>query len=192
MSSHSKHHDRPRHGSSMENTDTDIVRGPHLEPLLREIRSLLRWMPIRHFHPQSRRQANAIARRIDDYLDRFVSTPLAMAAAAASVRSSPDPDMLVDEACPLVVASGAGVWITMWRLIDWDQILPLLPGYASACYAPAITGLPETERTVFLLHRMGGLSLADIGHKLGIDVADCERLLGKALGAIARQVDGAN
>lgn len=192
MSSHSKHHNHPLQDDSIDKANADIMRGPHIEPLLREVRSLLRWTPIRHFHPQSRREAKAIARRIDDYLDRFVPTPLGMAAAAASVRSSPDPDILVDEACPLVVASGAGVWISIWRLIDWDQILPVLPTYASACYASVITALPETERTVFLLHRMGGLSLRDIGQKLGIDIVDCERLLGKALGAIATHIDGSD
>jgi hypothetical protein len=191
MSSHSSDRSTPQDDRSTENGDINILRGAVIEALLREVRSALRAPAIRHFHPRHRRETDALARRIEAYLDRFVPTPLGLATVAAIVKSATSPAMIVDQAKPQVVATSAGVWIGAQLLVDWDDILPLLPAYANSNYAAAIAALPERERTVFLLHRMGGLILRDIAQKLGCDVEDCEQLLGKALGALARRVDGA-
>lgn len=52
----------------------------------------------------------------------------------------------------------------------------------------AVIGLPVAVRDVFLLHRMAGLSYAEIAHRLDLDIHLVENRLSEALIALGQAV----
>lgn len=58
-----------------------------------------------------------------------------------------------------------------------------------ACYRAAVTALPERMRTVFLLHRVDGLSYKAIAEQLGISIRTVEWHVAEAIVRIGKALD---
>ena len=54
----------------------------------------------------------------------------------------------------------------------------------------AFANLPWLQREIFILHRLEGLSYAEIGYLLALSPRYVERQLGRALYKLAKQMDG--
>lgn len=65
-------------------------------------------------------------------------------------------------------------------------------GYAetlAAHYRDAFDALPESQRRIFWLHRIDGLSIAVVADRLGCSTMEVERLLAQALLTISESLD---
>ncbi|SEJ91996.1 Sigma-70, region 4 [Sphingobium sp. AP50] len=169
----------------------DCFGETEMETLLRDAGEVLRVSSIWQFLPSRRRKYGVLAQAIEQYFQRRASTALGLATAAAAQHIDLPDAVIMDAGDRPVAPTAQGVWLRAKYLVDWDLILPLLPRFMNARYAAAIAERPFLERSVFLLHRMGGLELDEVAGRLACDVRTCEQLLAQALSGIALHVEKA-
>lgn len=157
--------------------------------LLTEARALLCAKALRSLMAGHRRRAGGLISAIDRQLSARQPGALSRATVLAAQSQRTEEWLTVDADEGHIAASATGVWIRAWLLLDWDSILPYLLEQLSPAYRAAVAALPPAEREIFLLHRLGGISLCDLARRSQCDVVQTQCVLARALATIARQLD---